>query len=423
MRQFVEITSLPHGILVASERMPGAYSVSVGLWVGVGSAYEQHIHNGVSHFFEHMVFKGTQNRSSLQLAHEIEERGGSLNAYTTREQTCFYARTVKEDFSLALDTICDLAMNPLLEDGDIIKERKVIIEEIRSYEDSPDELAHDLFCEQHFTNSGLSMPITGTLKTVKSIDRKALLLHHDRILSEFPIVIVASGNVNHQELVGKVRTYLSKKSSTTSVKTSLFPGTGTGAIVRTKDVSQCNITAGTSIPVQSIGHQRMALSVLNIIFGDGMSSRLFQRVREQNALAYSVFSSVDNYRGCRSFNISLGTDPKRQQKAIDLVNDEVRKLRKHGITMDELTRAKTSILGSIKLGLDSPSNRMNRLARQLLRSGKYTPFSALEKELVKVGQDEVMAVIEDLFCSGHWAAAAVQPKENKSVDLSPLLFH
>lgn len=423
MRQFVEITSLPHGILVASERMPGAYSVSVGLWVGVGSAYEHKVHNGVSHFFEHMVFKGTKNRTALQLAHEIEERGGSLNAYTTREQTCFYARTVREDFSLALDTICDLAMNPLLEEADITKERKVIIEEIRSYEDSPDELAHDLFCEQHFTNSGLSLPITGTIKTVKTIDRKALLLHHERMLSTYPIVIVASGNVHHQEFVGKVRDYLGRKANTSVDKITLLSGTGTGSIIRTKDVSQCNITAGTSIPMQASGHQRMALSVLNIIFGDGMSSRLFQRVREQNALAYSVFSSVDNYRGCRSFNISLGTDPKRQQKAIDLIHDEVRKLRKHGITADELARAKTSILGGIKLGLDSPSNRMNRLARQLLRSGKYTPFSQLEKELVKVGQNEVMAVVEDLFSNGHWAAAAVQPKENKSVDLSPLLFH
>ena len=421
MRQLVQITPLPHGITVASERMPGAYSVSVGLWVCVGSANEQPSTNGVSHFFEHMVFKGTKNRSALQIAHEIEERGGNLNAYTTREQTCFYARTVHDDFALGLDTICDLAMNPRLEQAEIDKERKVIIEEIRSYEDSPDELAHDLFCARHFGKTGLSYPITGTAKTVKLVGQKELQAHQRDVLRKHPIFIVASGNVNHEELVGQVREMLAAKRGGAEEPMRHYAGHGGGSILKRKDVSQSNVVAGTSIQSRAKGHQRLSLTLFNILFGDGMSSRLFQKVREDHALAYSIYSAVDNFQGCRSFNIALGTDPKRQQKALDLIHGEIRTLLKDGLRPGELERAKTSVLGGIKLGLDSPSNRMNRLARQLIRSGTFTPFSALQKELAQVTPQDVMAVVEEIFMQGTWSAAAVLPKEAPTLDCSPLL--
>lgn len=421
MRQNVQITHLPHGIAVASERMPGAYSISVGLWTGVGSSQELAKVNGLSHFFEHMVFKGTTNRSALQIAHELEERGGNLNAYTTREHTCFYARVVKEDFSLALDTICDLAMNPLLEPVEIEKERKVIIEEIRSYDDSPDELAHDLFSELHFQGQGLAMPITGTVKTVKDIGQTELLQHHQDILSKYPALVVAVGNVDHELLVGKVRDLLALKQNVNTEVQKMRPGEGCGQILRRKEVQQSNIVAGTSIPIRSTGKQRLSLSLFNLLFGDGMSSRLFQKVREEHGLAYSVYSAIDNYRGCRSFNIALGTDPRRQQKAVELIHNEVKHVLHHGILQEELDRAKTAVLGGIKLGLDSPSNRMNRLARQVIRSGRHTEFSAIEKELKSIQLQEVMNVTEEIFLQGTWAAAGVVPKEGKKVDLTPLL--
>lgn len=421
MRQYVQITRLPHGITVASERMPGAYSVSVGLWAGIGSAQESAKFNGVSHFFEHMVFKGTSNRSALQIAHEIEERGGSLNAYTTREHTCFYARVVKEDFSLALDTVCDLAMNPTLDPKDIEKERKVIIEEIRSYDDSPDELAHDLFSELHFRGQGLAMPITGTVRSVKAIGAAQLQQHHTAILERYPVLVVAAGNVDHELLVGKVRDLLAPKQGMIADLGKSIPGQGSGTVLRRKDVQQSNIVAGTSMPVRSTGKQRLSLSLFNLIFGDGMSSRLFQKVREDHGLAYSVYSAIDNFHGCRAFNIALGTDPRRQQKAVDLIQQEVRYLLREGIAQQELDRAKTAVLGGIKLGLDSPSNRMNRLARQMIRSGKPTPFAVVEKDLKTIRIQEIMAVVEEIFVEGIWAASAVIPKEGTKVDLSPLL--
>ena len=417
----VNITQLPNGVQVASERMPGAYSVSVGLWVGVGSSAESELVNGVSHFFEHMVFKGTENRTALQLAHEIEQRGGSLNAYTTREHTCFYSRVVKEDFSLALDTICDLAMNPLIEASEVEKERKVIVEEIRSYEDSPDELAHDLFSGLHFAGQGLAMPITGTVQSVRRVGRPELMRHHRDLLTKHPIVIVAAGNVDHSDLVGRVRDLLERKRASRLPIPQVKPGTHGGIVLKRKEVQQSTIVAGTSIALRKTGHQRLALTLFNMIFGDGMGSRLFQKVREDHALAYSVFSSVDNFNGCRSFNISLGTDPKRQQKAIELVRGEVLDFLKDGLRTDELERAKTAVLGNIKLGLDSPSTRMNRLARQVIRSGKYTPFSKLQKDLVLVKPNQLMEAVEEVFLQGTWAAAAVIPKDGPKVDMKALL--
>lgn len=421
MRQNVQITHLPHGITVASERMLGAYSVSVGLWTGVGSSQEPAKLNGLSHFFEHMVFKGTSNRTALQIAHELEERGGNLNAYTTREHTCFYARVVKEDFSLALDTVCDLAMNPVLDAAEVEKERKVIIEEIRSYDDSPDELAHDLFSELHFRGQGIALPITGTVKSVKAIGQAELRKHHRAILGNYPALVVAAGNVDHELLVGKVRDLLGPKNAVSTDFPKSHPGEGAGTALRRKEVQQSNIVVGTSIPIRSTGKQRLSLSILNLIFGDGMSSRLFQKVREDHGLAYSVYSAIDNYRGCRSFNIALGTDPKRQQKAVDLIHQEVKLLLQNGVTQQELDRAKTAILGGIKLGLDSPSNRMNRLARQLIRSNKFIPFSVVEKDLKSICIDDVILVTEEIFKRGVWAAGAVIPKDGKKVDLSPLL--
>jgi len=421
MKQLVEITHLPNGITVASEKIPGAHSLSAGLWIGVGSAAESAAVNGVSHFFEHMVFKGTQNRSALQIAREIEERGGSLNAYTTREHTCFYARTVREDFSLALDTICDLAMNPLIEKVEVEKERKVIIEEIRSYEDSPEELAHDLFSEVHFAGQGLAFPITGTVKSVRKVGQDELRAHHQQILTQYPIVVVAAGNVEHDVLVGKAQELLAAKKSTNAQEFRVVPGTGHGSVLKRKEVQQSNIIVGTSIAPISAGRQRLALSLFNLIFGDGMSSRLFQKVREDHGLAYSVYSAVDNFQGCRGFSIGLGTDPKRQQKALDLIHREVKILLKSGLRPGELERAKTAVLGGIKLGMDSPSSRMNRLARQILRSGKFTPFAALEKDLQAIDSSEVMEVVEEIFLRGVWAGAAVIPKVGTKVDLSPVL--
>jgi predicted Zn-dependent peptidase len=421
MRQLVQITKLPNGITVASEKMPGAYSVSLGLWTEVGSAMEPPAVNGVSHFFEHMVFKGTENRTALQIAHQLEERGGNLNAYTTREQTCFYARVVRDDFALALDTVCDLAMNPLLEKIEIEKERKVIIEEIRSYEDSPDELAHDLFSELHFKGQGLAQPITGTAKSVRRVGEAEIRAHHKKILQNYPMFVVAGGNVDHDALVGRVRDLLGSKTSAKSKILHVDPGTGTGVLIKRKEVQQCNVIAGTSIIAKTSGRQRLALSLFNLIFGDGMSSRLFQKVREDHGLAYSIYSAIDNFNGCRSFHIALGTDPKRQQKALDLIRNEILVLLRDGLRANELERAKTAILGGIKLGLDSPSNRMNRLARQVIRTGKFTPFAQVEKELAAIQPKEIMALVEELFLNGIWAAGAVIPKEGPKVDLSPLL--
>lgn len=401
--------------------MPGAYSASIGLWVDLGSSQERIQVNGVSHFFEHMVFKGTRQRNALQIAREIEERGGSLNAYTTRESTCFYARVVKEDFDLALDTILDLVMNPLLSEDDVRKERQVIAEEIRSYDDAPDEVAHDLFAARHFQGKGLALPITGTLKTLRQIGRPQLRSHHARILKKSRLWIVAAGNLDHADLVRQCQERLNLKKESQPIRFVPRRGSGQGGVILKKDVQQCNLVLGTSLLPAQNERERLSLSMMNMIFGDGMSSRLFQRIREDHGLAYSVYSAVDVYRPCQVLTIALGTDPRRQAKSLQLVREEARQLLLHGVTCDEIDRARTAMLGGMKLGLDSPSNRMNRLARQLIRQGEWVPMRELEKTIHQLNEDDIMQQIDAVFAKGKWAAAAVVPRQMKSFQLEPWL--
>ncbi len=419
IRQFVQITDLPNGLRIASEKMSGAASVSVGIWLPRGSRYEEIAVNGLCHFYEHMVFKGTRKRSALQIAREIEDRGGSLNAFTTKEHTCFYARVIQEDLSLALDVLSDLVMEPTLDTKEFEKERKVIIEEIRSYDDMPDELASDLFSAVHYKGCGLERPIAGTEKSVKAIPLSRMQDYQRGVLREAPLLLCIAGNVDHARLVEDCKKWFAPKKSGPLTVSDNYKARSGSKVVH-KDVQQASIVLGTSRP--DLGRkQRFALNIFNTAFGSGMASRLFQKVREEHGLAYSIYSSIEAQIGSRGFTINLATDVRKLGKAMRLVHDELVRFMNDGFVADELERTKTNILGGIKLGLDSTSNRQNRLARQLLRNGGYTSMTQTEKAIREMTADEVLASVADLVGNGSWAIGAVLPKGAKPVDLEPFL--
>ncbi|HSQ41511.1 MAG TPA: insulinase family protein, partial [Fibrobacteraceae bacterium] len=265
------------------------------------------------------------------------------------------------------------------------------------------------------------LPIAGSVASVRRVGATELREHHWRVLHEYPLVVVAVGDLEHRPVVDRVRDLLSLKASTRPDVVLPRTGSGRGAGIRRKDVTQTNVVLGTSIPIREQGHQRLALGLMNVIFGDGMASRLFQKVREEYGLAYSIYSAVDNYRGCRSFDIALGMEPKRQQKALDLIRVEVRNLLQQGLQSGELERAKSTMLGGIMLGMDGPSHRMNRLARQVIRSGHFSSFPKLRKELTSVSDREVMDVVEEVFALASWSAGAVIPRRGSEIDLEPVL--
>jgi len=415
MRQFVQITDLPNGLRVASEKMSGTASVSVGVWLPRGSRYEELTLNGLCHFYEHMVFKGTARRSALQIAREIEDRGGSMNAFTTKEHTCFYCRVVREDLPLALDVLSDLLMEPQLDAKEFEKERKVIIEEIRSYDDMPDELAGDLFAAAHYKGCGLARPIAGTVRSVKGIAREHMLDYQRAVLREAPLLLCVAGNVDHAWLVEQCQGYFRQKKSGPLTVVDDY-ASATGCLVEYKEVQQANVVLGTS--QSDLGkRQRFALNIFNVAFGSGMASRLFQKVREEHGLAYSIYSNIDAQIGSRGFTISLATDVKKLPKAMQLIRGELLRFIKDGFEGDELERTRTNVLGGIKLGMDSTSNRQNRLARQLLRNGGYTTLAQTEKAIRALTADDIVAAVRTLVCSGSWSVGAVLPKGSKSVDL------
>lgn len=404
----VQITTLDNGVIVASERMPGALSVSAGVWLDLGSRDESPLTQGLCHFYEHMVFKGTQTRSPLQIAREIEDRGGHLNAFTSKDHTCFYTRTVSSDLPLALNLLADLLMNPKLEESEAKNERRVVIEEIRGYEDTPDDVVHDFFAKAHFANQGVAHPVTGTASTVKLFGRKQLLRQQRRVLESTPIFIVVAGNVRHQWLVEECSRLFSAKKAVTKPNRRIVKGFSGEIIVR-RTVQQANMVLGATLADGDFKH-RIALGLLNIILGDGMSSRLFQEVREKRGLAYSVNSAIDAWKGSRTLSIYLGTDPARAQKSLDAITAEITEICKNGLRTGELERAKCNLLGNLQVGLDSPSNRMNRLARQLLRRGSWTSPQEVLRKVQMVQKCHVESVIQTIFLESPWAFAAVLPR-------------
>ncbi|MDR1759896.1 MAG: insulinase family protein [Fibrobacter sp.] len=406
-RQSVKITKLANGITVMTDLMPHAESATIGAWIPRGSRHESPEEMGLSHFYEHLVFKGTENRTASEIARAVEDRGGALEAYTTRQETGFYAHVVREDVSFALEVIADLLMNPKMDALEVEKERKVILEEIRSYEDIPEEVAGDAFNALHFQGSGLAHPITGTLKSVKELTYEQVLKAKREVLTDLPLLVCAAGKVEHEKLVEECdRLFAKKRTGGKTLPVHYRSFSGTKVIKR--DIQQSNLMLGTSfLKNEKYPDLRYALLLFHVALGSGMASRLFQKIREEQGLVYSIYASTDVYSDSFGLEMAFAAEKKRAEKALTLVWSELEKFLQNGFAAGELARTKQNILGGMRIGFDSTEKRVLRLAEQMLRYGYCTPVHEVKSRILSLNETDVMEMMRETVGKSAWALAAV----------------
>ena len=384
-------TTLKNGLRLVGERLTHVRSCTVGVWVKVGSMNELESENGLSHFIEHMVFKGTEKRSARDIAEEMDMVGGQLNAFTGKDCTCYYAKVIDEDLPLAVDILSDIALHPVFDEGELQKERGVVLEEIAMVEDAPEDLVHELLCEIQYKGA-LKYPILGTGKQIKKYDREALVQYWKRHYTPENMVLAIAGNYDWEAFVALAETYMGgaqrRETQDFSYEADVFLP---GRKAREKDTEQLHICMG--YPGIALGEDDLyPLSVFNNILGGGMSSRLFQRIREDLGMAYSVYTYPSSHPGCGVFNAYAGTTPENAEIVVKEMQEQMALLLRDGMTEKEFLSAKAQLRGSFVLGMESSSGRMQSIGRsELLLNRLNDPEKQMEK-IDRVTQADVLRV-------------------------------
>ncbi len=401
----IERAVLPNGFRIVTESMPYVRSVSLGVWVGSGSRVELVPENGLSHFIEHMVFKGTQNRSAEDIAKSVDSIGGGLDAFTSKELVSFNTKVLDEHLPYAFDVLSDLVLNPLFREEDIEKEKGVILEEIKMEADQPEFVLHEAFIGNFWKGHGLGRPILGTKETVKKFTREMLLDYYGRVYSPENITITAAGNLEHDEIVRLVSSRFAGLSPREELTLGPPPKTHAPIILKKKEsLEQVHIAMG--VPCYPLAHaRRFPLYILNTVLGGGMSSRLFQDIREKQGLAYAVYSELNLFSDTGCFTVYAGTAAETAKKVVDSVVGEFRRLKDELISTEELRRAKDHLKGSLMLSLESTSSRMSNLARQELYFNRFMSMDEMLENIEAVDRDEVQKVAQEFFQSEDIAVA------------------
>ncbi len=406
-------TLLDNGIPLLMERIRGVRSVCLGIWVKVGSRYEARQRNGISHFVEHMLFKGTKRRTQKEIAFEIDSLGGDLNAFTSKETTTFYIKVLDDYIERGLELLMDIFLNSSLPEEEIRKEKAIIIEEIKMVEDTPDDYVHDLFNEHVWGREGLGLSILGTKRTAGSLSREDLIEHIQRYYRADNIVISCTGNIDFQALERTINGYTAGLGGSNHPQGSTGQRFRYGTRVLSKEHAEVHLCMGAEgIPQGS--PERYAMLLLNSIVGSGVSSRLFQKVREQRGLAYSVYSFISSYVDTGVFGVYVGTGRRKYRQVIDLVMKELRTL-KDTLSEDELSRAKKQLKGNMVLALESTLGRMNNIARQEIYHGRYFSPAEIMREIERVSLSEVRALAERLLCRERFALTILGPVDRTEV--------
>ncbi|UCC79252.1 MAG: insulinase family protein [Candidatus Zixiibacteriota bacterium] len=397
---------LPNGLTVITESIPYVRSVSLGLWLNVGSRDESTVSSGISHFVEHMVFKATKNRNASQIASFLESVGGTLNAFTSREQTCYYAKFLDEHLAKGVEILSDLVNNASFSRSDIEKEKKVVLEEISDIEDSPGDLVHDLFAATVFGKHPLGRPIMGDRRSVKNMNRAKILRYVNKHYRCNKMVLAACGNLDHDVLADLAEKYFGNLSPLEHrngrTKPSIRP------IYRSfnRKTAQTHICLG--IQALSFNHEsRPAMLILNSILGGGMSSRFFQRLRENLGLVYTVFSYVDFFMDVGLFGIYLGTEKKNVRSALSAIKMEIETICSRKLTVEELRDAKEQLKGGLVLGLENTSNRMNRLAKHEFLAERHISIDETIAGIDAVGADEIVEISRVLFTGKRFSGVSL----------------
>jgi len=389
-------TQLNNGIRVITERIPHAHSVSIGIWITNGSRHDRRDLNGVAHFIEHLLFKGTAQRSALDIAREIDSVGGVLNAFTCREYLCFYAKVLSDALPKAVDLLTDIFLHSSFDASEIEKERKVILQEIRMIKDSPDNYIHELFCQSFWKSHPLGMSIVGTEESVAGMTRDALLeTRHERFRAD-DIIICAAGNVRHEDLISLLTRQFTEVPAGSHVCTDTPPCYEKRLGILEKDLEQVHLCLGTrALPQDS--PLRYAGYILNTILGGSISSRLFQEVREKQGLAYSVYSYVLSHSDTGTMVVYAGTKPEKLLDVIDIVLNELRTLKTEAVSTSEINFAKEHLKGNLLLSLENNDNRMTKLAKNEIYFGRQVPIREVLDGLQRVSSEDVMELGRELF--------------------------
>ncbi|MEX2288916.1 MAG: pitrilysin family protein [Mycobacteriales bacterium] len=392
---------LPGGLRVVSEAVPGGRSVAFGVWVGVGSRDERPSLHGASHFLEHLLFKGTERRDALEISSVMDAVGGEMNAFTDREFTCYYARVLDEDLPLAVDVVSDMVLSSSVTAEDVEVERGVILEEIAMHEDDPGDLVHDLFCSALFGDSPLGRPVIGTVESIESLSRPAIAGFYRRRYALPQMVVAAAGGLDHARLLQLVHGAFGDRLRGDTAPAGLRPSDRVPAsysrvVHAQRSSEQTNLMLGTT-GLRRDDPRRFALSVLSGGLGGGMSSRLFQSVREERGLAYSVYSYAAGAADTGQFGVYAGCAAGKVGEVLDLVRAELADVAAHGLRDEEVRRSKGNLRGSLVLGLEDTGSRMTRIGKaELVHREVLTPDEVLDR-IAAVTPDDVRAVARDVL--------------------------
>jgi len=401
-------TVLPNGLRLVSEQIPHVRSVAVGVWVDTGSRHEPPGRSGVSHFIEHLVFKGTESRSAEEVAKAVDSVGGQMDAFTTKEHTCFYVTVLDQHLPLAADLLSDILLHPRFAAEDVEREKTVVLQEFRMVEDTPDDLIHDLFAERVWAGHPLGRPILGDKRIIQGFEREAIFGHFREEYCPARITIAAAGRLEHQQLVELLGTRFVEFDRACAARDGGPPALTPRTEVIDKPLEQVHFVLGGP-GFRQDAPERYGLYLLNTIVGGSMSSRLFQEVRERQGLVYSIYSGNAAFRDSGLFYICAGTESAHFSRVLDLVLKELRKLKREGITADELARAKEHLKGSLMLSLESTSSRMTRIAKQELYFGHYFTLDEILGAIDQVTVEEITAVIDQLLGRARLSLVALGP--------------
>jgi predicted Zn-dependent peptidase len=420
----VRRTVLPGGLRVVTESLPAVRSVALGIWVGVGSRDEDQPHAGATHYLEHLLFKGTSKRSALDISAAMDAVGGELNAFTAKEYTCYYARVLDADLPLAIDVLSDMVTASLIQPKDVDAERNVVLEEIAMNEDDPSDSVHEAFTQQLFGDTPLGRPILGTVDSINAITRDQINEHYRARYTPPHLVIAAAGSLDHDAVVAGVQAafapVLSDFGSAEPAAPRLRgsgglwdgygPAAGSGVRLVSRPIEQANLVLGCE-GLSRTDDRRFALGVLNAALGGGMSSRLFQEVREKRGLAYSVYSFTSQHAETGLWGIYVGCLPSKADEVLSICTAEVAKIIADGLTDAELARGKGQVRGGIVLGLEDPSSRMTRLGKSELVYPNLEPVDDVLAAIEAVTHEDIRAVAADILARPK-ALAVVGPYDD-----------
>lgn len=389
--------TLKNGLTIVGEEIPYLKSVSLGIWINTGSRLESEKESGVSHFIEHMLFKGTTNRTSKELAREIDNLGGVINAFTSKECTCFYVKLLDEHINIGIDVLSDMILNSRFDELDIKKEKSVILEELKMYEDSPDDLVYDLLLENIYKDHSLGMNILGDRQSLKNLKRESILDYYNEYYVPNNSIISICGNFKFEEIVKQIeekfKTWQPKSVDTTTTKPNFNPC----IVKKNKDIEQVNLAINLDAIPMTNNREVYALSVVNNVFGGSISSRLFQKIREEKGLAYSIYSSQTLYEDCGELGIFASTSTENIQEVYKYILEEIELIRNEYISPQEIHESKEQLKGSYMLDLESTSSRMMSNGKNLLMRNKVDDEQDIIDYINAVEYDDVVKIIKKVF--------------------------